>query len=457
MIFLLRCVNRVTLALLAWSGFALGQGLTVSARPGLVNYFEGDVTLNGNPLFVGAAQPAFLNNGDELATQNGKAEVLLMPGTFLRIGSNSRIFVVSASLAAPRVELQRGQAMLEVVGLVRASHIEMVDHGALLLIEKDGLYRLVADETAPVVGVLAGSAQVTFLGQQLKLHRGSQTWLVGSLQSEPLELAEDDDLYAWSSVRSQYEAAASYDAASRLAESNDTAADGWYFNTVLDCWTWLPVGGFFSPFGWGFYSPVSVGSATVVKCSVYRGGRRGDRDRDGDRDGHRPWVGAGTMRPVPINPMRPPSAIQASGSGGRSGASGEHGPSGTWAPPTYTGAASSNVHGPNRGNSGSGGAIAGSTVTTASHVGTNSGGSNNGGHSGWNAGGGGSHPSTGGASGSGGHVGGGSGGGSSMASGSGGHSGGGGGGSAPSAGGGGSHAGGGGGAASSGSSSSSHK
>ena len=444
MIFLLRCVNRVTLALLAWSGLGFGQVLTVSARPGLVNYFEGEVTLNGNPLFAGAAQPAFLNNGDELATQNGKAEVLLMPGTFLRIGSNSKIFVVSASLAAPRVELSRGQAMVEVVGLVRGSHIEMVDHGALLLIEKDGLYRLVADDTAPVVGVLAGSAEVVFLGQQLKLHKGSQTWLVGSLRSEPLELPDDDELYTWSSVRSQYEAAASYDAASRLAESNDTAVSGWYFNTVLDCWTWLPVGGFFSPFGWGFYSPVSVGGATVVKCPVYRGGRRGDRDGDGDRDGHRRWVGAGTTRPVPINPMRPPATIQAFGSGGHGGGGGEHGPSGTWAPPTtYNGGASTTVHGPNHGpthSNGGAGSITGGTTATASHGGTNSGSSNNGAHSGWNAGGGGSHPSSGGSSGGGGHTGS-VGGGGSMASG----------------GGGGGHAGGGGGATPSSSSSSSHK
>src|ERR1700733_12539304 len=267
-----RIVNKITLALLATAGLAGAQRLTISARPGLVNYIEGQAFLNGNPWLAGTTAPQYLNANDSFATRKGKAEILLMPGTFLRIGDNSSIQMISPSLIAPRFELQQGEASLEGGGLIRGSHIEVVDQNALILIEKDGLYRMTAG-VASTVAVIEGSAQVTLLDQTIKLSKGRQTVLLGTLESTKFDLAQDDDLYAWSSVRSQYEAVASYDAAGRLAAADQFTTVGWYFNSFAGCWAWLPIGRCFSPFGWGFYSPLRVGGATVVRCPVFRGGR----------------------------------------------------------------------------------------------------------------------------------------------------------------------------------------
>jgi hypothetical protein len=127
---------------------------------------------------------------------------------------------------------------------------------------------------------------------------GRQTAPVRYLESEPYDVSQDDELYAWSCKRAAYDAAASYDAATTLPKGSAVTA-GWYFDVLLGCWAWLPSSSYFSPFGWGFYSPVTVRHATVVQCSVSCGGHwhKGDRH----------WVGVGTMRPVAINPKHPPA------------------------------------------------------------------------------------------------------------------------------------------------------
>ena len=309
-------VSKVTLAVFACAGLSFGQGLTISARPGLVNYFEGEAFLNGNSLVVGAKEPKYLNANDKFWMKAGKGEILLMPGTFVRVGNNSEIHMVSPSLVNPRLDLLQGEAILEVMGLMRGNQIEIVDQGALIVIAKDGLYRLTAGAPA-TAAVIQGSAEVMVLNENIKLGKGRQTGLVGVLRSEKFEAALDDDLYAWSSVRAQYEAAASYDLATRLAQGGLYGAVGWYFNDVLDSWAWLPFGSFFSQFGWGFYSPVTVGSATIVRCSVLRGGSwfKGPHPPiDGVVNIHRHWVGMGTTRVVAIDPEHPPAGNVVTGS-----------------------------------------------------------------------------------------------------------------------------------------------
>lgn len=63
----------------------------ISAKPGSINYFEGKVRLNERTLDQEMIGKTFLSRNDMLATGKGKAEILLMPGVFLRIGDNSSI------------------------------------------------------------------------------------------------------------------------------------------------------------------------------------------------------------------------------------------------------------------------------------------------------------------------------------------------------------------------------
>ena len=71
----------------------------------------------------------FLNANDTLSTDSGKAEVLLTPGVFLRIGENSQIRMISPSLTNTQVEVTKGEAMLEVADFLKDNNIEILARG----------------------------------------------------------------------------------------------------------------------------------------------------------------------------------------------------------------------------------------------------------------------------------------------------------------------------------------
>jgi hypothetical protein len=278
--------------------YATPQTYTVSARPGAVNYIEGTAYIDGTAVSAKAAKTTFLSANNSLSTDAGKVEVLLTPGVFLRLGENSEVRMVSASLTNTQVELNRGEAMIEAAGLLKDNNIEVINHGASITLQKNGLYRFRADNP-PTAAVLEGKADVRLGDRNLSLGKDHQTALSEPLKSEKFDPKQPDELYAWSNVRSQYQAAASYSAAnSAIASSFDawggyagSYTPGWFWNTGFNSWAWLPGNGaFFSPFGYGFYGPGLVGYAPVVVAPV-RGGAY--------------WNGRNV--PVPVNGNNPPA------------------------------------------------------------------------------------------------------------------------------------------------------
>jgi len=321
---------------------ALPQAFTMSAKPGVVNYLEGSTSLNGQSISSSDLRSSALNAGDVLSTEEtGKAEVLLTPGIFLRLGGNSEVHMISPSLIDTQLELRRGQAMIEVDQIVDDCRISVLNHGASILIEKSGLYRFNADD-APRVAVIDGKAEVYLGDQKVKLGKGKEVVLSELLKPEKFDRKKEDELYAWSNVRSEYNASLSYQAA-RAAPVNGYSAypsglgygyagGGWLWNAGFNSWAWLPGdGAFFSPFGWGFFAPGAVAYAPVVAVPVGRGGHwqgngHWNRDNNGTYNGnrHHRGPGGGSMASggaaaqpgasalVPVNPNSPPGMGAAS-------------------------------------------------------------------------------------------------------------------------------------------------
>ncbi len=312
--------------LILTTGYAMPQAYTVSAKPGAVNYVEGAAYINGTPVNEKYLQTTFLNANDILSTDLGKAEVLLAPGIFLRVGDNTKVRMVSPSLVATQIEVMSGEAMVEATGLVKGSSVQVISHGASATIEKNGLYRFRADDP-PSVAVLDGKATVAFSDKTVDVKKGREVILAANLKPEKFDSKKDDELYAWSNVRSEYDAAASY----RVARSaqmgllgnaytpglGGVASPGWFWDSAFSSWAWLPgSGAFYSPFGYGFYSPGLVGYAPVVAAPVYRGGTwRGGRWNGTHTPpvngwhGHQP-VGStlpngAAMAAVPLSPNNP--------------------------------------------------------------------------------------------------------------------------------------------------------
>ena len=96
------------------------------------------------------------------------------------------------------------------------------------------------------------------------------------------EVRQDNDLYRWSSLRSEYLSEANVDSAQLYYENGAWGpgwfGPGWYWDPWFAGFTFLAGDGFFyNPFGWGFYSPIVVyRSPFVVERGYYHhfdGGR----------------------------------------------------------------------------------------------------------------------------------------------------------------------------------------
>src|SRR3954470_7931031 len=98
-----------------------------TALPGTVNYVEGQVSLNGRKVSSVQNGSATLGANQVLSVDSGKAEILLTPGTFVRVGDGSAVRMVSATLSNPQLEVVRGQAMIEVDYKPKMARLEVLE------------------------------------------------------------------------------------------------------------------------------------------------------------------------------------------------------------------------------------------------------------------------------------------------------------------------------------------
>ena len=108
-------------------GLALAAG---SAIPGTVNYVEGQVSIGGQPVTPRAIGSAQLEPNQVLETGQGRAELLLTPGVFLRLGDHSSVRLISPKLGDTRVELLAGRAIVEVTEIFKDSNLAVMMDGA---------------------------------------------------------------------------------------------------------------------------------------------------------------------------------------------------------------------------------------------------------------------------------------------------------------------------------------
>ena len=130
-----------------------------TATPGTLNYVEGQASIGDQTLNSQAVGSAELQNGQVLETGDGKAEILLTPGVYLRLGSDSSVKMISNSLANTEVTVSRGEAMVEVDEIYHENNLRVSQPGADTKLVKTGLYRFDAGNGA--VRVFDGKAMVT--------------------------------------------------------------------------------------------------------------------------------------------------------------------------------------------------------------------------------------------------------------------------------------------------------
>ncbi len=112
--------------------------------------------------------------------------MLLSPGVFLRLANNSEVRMISTDLVDPRVEVVRGEAMVEVDQKVPNARVDILEHGADASIMKTGLYRF--DGNTGSIAVYDGKLNVTVNDQSKELGKGKQIVLNGGPKLEAGEL-----------------------------------------------------------------------------------------------------------------------------------------------------------------------------------------------------------------------------------------------------------------------------
>jgi len=267
------------------------------ARPGTLNFLEGKVLVDGRELSSKSVGAADVPAGSVLRTESGKAEVLLTPGVFLRVGSNSEIRMISSGLMDTRIAVNRGVAMLEATDVRKENRIQIASSGLNSAIKDEGLYRFDAGNSS--VSVFKGKAEVRQDDETVEVKKGKAVVASDApLKVEKFDTKEaknTDELYQWSNLRSKYLADASAATAQRvILQPSLWAGSGWYWNPWMGTYSWLPSGSAFSPFGYGFYSPWSY-SAPMYMTPRYRLQPR-----------MRAPVGRPGMMPRPSGPRRGP-------------------------------------------------------------------------------------------------------------------------------------------------------
>jgi len=246
----------------AWAVTPVSPGTrnNVMPPPGTLNYVEGNASLGNETLTNKSVGEVTLAPGQTLNTGNGKAEVLLTPGVFLRLGENSSAKMISPDLTNTAVELDRGRAMVEVDDIHKENNLRITEDGVQTQLLKKGLYDFDADDGQ--IRVDKGKAEVLYGDHKDKLESHQMADLRrsndGKLKRENFDPKKyQGDLYAFSSLRSQYLAQASDEGSRIYVGTGYGWGPGWWWDPWFGGYTYFPAAGFLnSPFGWGFYSPV---------------------------------------------------------------------------------------------------------------------------------------------------------------------------------------------------------
>jgi len=245
-----------------------------TALPGTINYVEGQAQIGDQSLDAKSIGSAQLQAGQSLRTQSGKAEVLLTPGVFLRLGDNSAAEMISPRLTKTEVTIQEGDALVEVAEIHGENDLRIREDGATALLLKTGIYSF--DAANKQIRVFDGKAEVLDGDRQITVKGGHEVDLSAPLKSQKFDKNDykQSDLYRWSSLRSSYLAEANIDAARTYYVNGwygpGWIGAGWYWDPWFGGYTFIPADGlFYSPFGWGFYSPLWVYRAPIFYRTPY--------------------------------------------------------------------------------------------------------------------------------------------------------------------------------------------
>lgn len=242
-----------------------GDKYVISAKAGGVNFLEGTVAIVRK-----AGTSGFLLKGDRLQIgdrvstgADGKAEILLNPGSYLRLGGNAAFEFKTTSLDDLQIRLDSGSAIFEVFATEDFRVTVNSPKTKFSLIES-GIYRInVAADGRGKIAVWKGRAQIG--NETATVKSGREGVLSGSqVAIAKFDRDDKDSLELWSKSRAKDLAKSSASLARnsmRTALMSSFLGRGWNMYDSFGLWIFDASRGShcFLPFGYGWNSPYGYG------------------------------------------------------------------------------------------------------------------------------------------------------------------------------------------------------
>lgn len=235
----------------------------ISAKAGGVNYTEGKVTVSKNN-----SRSGYLLRGDRLETgervstgPDGRVEILLNPGSYVRLGENTDFEFVSTSLDDLKINLIRGSAMFELIADDEFKVAIQTPKAEFRAIES-GVYRVdVLADGSGKISVWEGKAEIGNAAAVTKVKESRYAIVNGSnVTVEKFDRDDKSELEIWSKARAKELAKIN----SKLRRDdirnsllNSFNRRGWGFYDSFGLWVFDRFSGqyCFVPFGYGWGSP----------------------------------------------------------------------------------------------------------------------------------------------------------------------------------------------------------
>ena len=236
----------------------------ISAKAGGINYLEGKVSVARDNARTGyLVKGDSIEIGEKVSTgAEDRVEILLNPGSYVRLDKNSEFEFVTTDLDNLEVKLNHGSAMFEVFAADEFKVTVNANNTKFYLVNT-GIYRVdvLADGTSKIA-VWKGKAEL----EDSTTVKKSRETTVGSGQSEIEKFDRDDkdDFEQWSKDRAKLLAKAN----SKLERDgvrnsliNSYSQNPWSVYDSFGLWAYSPQYGAycFLPFGYDWYSPYGYG------------------------------------------------------------------------------------------------------------------------------------------------------------------------------------------------------
>jgi hypothetical protein len=254
---------------------AAGSLYVVSAKAGGVNLVQGDATIvrddgTSGPLLAGDR----VKVGDIVSTgNNGRAEILMNPGSFVRLNNNSKFAFISTAIENLKVDVIKGNAIFEVFAS-KDFRVSVVAKDARFYLIKSGVYRVDSISGQPArLEVWKGRAQVADMNATTVKKGRAAVGATSGISISKFR-KDKDDFEVWSKARAKMIAKSNSNLASRSLNRNILngyrsnrwncydSVGLWVFNRRIRSYSFLP-------FGYGWRSPYGFGLGSYNEICLY--------------------------------------------------------------------------------------------------------------------------------------------------------------------------------------------